>query len=399
MSAQIGKIKNLLSRGVESVVDKKHLEAALVAGKPLRVKLGIDPTSPELHLGHSIVLRKLREFQDLGSVAVLIIGDFTAQIGDPSGRDKTRPPLTEAEVKGNMQNYLRQAGKIIDIKKTELAHNSTWLGKLNGKKLIELLGRVSVQQIIGREDFKNRLALHKPIRIHELLYPVMQAYDSVAVRADVELGGTDQTFNLLVGRDLMEKLGMQPQDIMTLQILEGTDGKQKMSKSLGNYIGLSDDPDDMFGKIMSVPDGLMCKYFILTTDVPRETIEGYTKDLQGGRVNPKTIKEKLAFEIVKRYHGGKAAEKAGEKWEKVFSRKEFSVELPELETPRSIYLLELVLLSGVTEGKRNRARSLIAQGAVSIDGEVRRHPHKLVTLKRGEVLKVGKRHFFRIKIR
>ena len=313
-------VKKLLTHNVSEVIDRARLERRLLAGEKLRVKLGIDPTSPDLHLGHAVVLRKLREFQDLGCKAVLIIGDFTAQIGDPSGRDKTRPHLTEKEIKANMKKYLAQAGKIIDVKdvkKAEVAHNGKWLEKLGGGEVLKLLSLVTAQQIIERADFRERFSAHKPVRMHELIYPIYQAYDSVAVKADVELGGTDQTFNLMAGRDLMEKQGMPPQDIMTLPLLEGTDGEKKMSKSLGNYIALDDAPDEMFGKIMSVPDKLVEKYFALCTDLGEQEI----KKLREG-LKPKELKERLGVEIVKIYHDRLDAAKAKEDFETLFSKKE-----------------------------------------------------------------------------
>ncbi|MCR4322496.1 MAG: tyrosine--tRNA ligase, partial [Candidatus Azambacteria bacterium] len=251
------KIREILERGVEDVIVKEHLEAALRSGKKLRVKFGIDPTSPDLHLGHAVVLRKLKALQELGHTIVLIIGDFTATIGDPSGKSKTRPQLTAEDVGKNMRDYLDHAGRIINIKKAEVRYNSEWLEKLGGVKMLELLSLVSVSQILERDDFAKRLREHQSIRVHEMLYPIIQAYDSVMVQADLECGGTDQTFNMLMGRTLMDRMGKPPQDVLMVPLIEGTDGKEKMSKSLGNYIGISDAPQDMFGKIMALNDELI----------------------------------------------------------------------------------------------------------------------------------------------
>jgi len=395
MSASEEKISALLSRNVEDVMDRKHLEHALRSGKKLRVKFGIDPTSPDLHLGHAVVLRKLREFQDLGHNVVLVIGDFTALIGDPSGRDKTRPPLTESQVRENMKNYLKQAGMVIDMKKAEIVYNSKWLGKLDGARIIELLGLVSVQQIIEREDFQTRLRDHKSIRMHELLYPIFQAYDSVSIKADVELGGTDQTFNLLAGRMLMEKSNMKPQDIMTMPILEGTDGGKKMSKSLGNYIGLTDEPADMFGKIMSLPDAIITRYFALCTDLSDSQITKIIQGTSAGASQWKNIKEQLGFEIVKKYHGEKSAAAAQEKFEKLFSKKEIPDDVPKLKLRLAkMSVLDILIAAGAKS--KSEARRLIEQGGFDVDGRTEKDPTAIVVLKGGEILKIGKKRFLQV---
>jgi tyrosyl-tRNA synthetase len=391
MDTKEQKIERLLSRGVEDVIEKDHLRAALLSGKKLRVKLGIDPTSPDLHLGHAVILRKLREFQDLGHKAVLIIGDFTAQIGDPSGRDKTRPPLTEKEVKENMKKYLAEAGKIIDIKKAEVKRNSSWLGKFRGDGILKLFGMISLQQLIEREDFQKRLAEHASIRMHELMYPLMQGYDSVAIKADVELGGTDQLFNILMGRTLMEKFDMKPQDVMTMPLLVGLDGVKKMSKSVGNYIGLSDKPEDMFGKVMSVPDSLMENYFKLCTDLSEAEINELSHELQ-----PKELKMKLGAEIVRHYYGDKAAVGASEAFDKLFSKREFPTDAPELKLKgKKISAVDLVVASGVAKSK-SEVRRLIEQGGFEIDGEKYTDPMQELVLRGGEAIRIGKKHFFRV---
>lgn len=383
-------IKHLLTRNVEEVIDRAHLERRLASGEKLRVKLGIDPTSPDLHLGHAVVLRKLKEFQDLGHQIVLIIGDFTGRIGDPSGRDKARPSLDEREIKENMEKYLGQVKKIIDVKKAEVVYNSQWLKKLDGAKLLELLGLLSVQQIIERSDFRARLEAHESIRMHELIYPVLQAYDSAQVRADVEIGGNDQTFNLLAGRTLMERLGMKPQDVLTASLLEGVDGKRKMSKSLGNYIGLTEEPGDMFGKIMSVPDKLVHKYFMLCTELDEKEIQSLEKTLK-----PRDLKARLGFEIVKLYHGEAAARGARENFEKVFSKKEAPEDLLALKAGPGI--TALLLVSKVIKS-RSEARRLIQQGGFDIDGTQIKDPNKPLEFHGGEVVRIGKKKFFRISV-
>lgn len=310
------RVKNLLARNVVEVIERAHLERRLLAGEKLCVKFGVDPTSPDLHLGHAVVFHKLREFQDLGCKAVLIIGDFTAKIGDPSGRDKTRPTLSDEEIKKNMKDYLAQASKVIDIKSAEIRYNSSWLGKLKSEEILHLLSLMTAQQILEREDFSARLKEQKSIQMHELFYPILQAYDSVVVKADVELGGTDQTFNLLIGRSLMEKLGMPPQDILTLPLLVGTDGERKMSKSYGNYIALNDTPEDMFGKVMSVPDKLVEQYFMLCTDVADSEFRKLQREL-----SPRNLKARLGFEVVKVYYGEEAARVAEDDFNRKYAKK------------------------------------------------------------------------------
>ncbi|MDO8664654.1 MAG: tyrosine--tRNA ligase, partial [Candidatus Liptonbacteria bacterium] len=290
-------IKNITIKGVDEVIDRDHLEGELLSGKKLRVKFGIDPTSPDLHLGHAVVLRKLKEFENLGHKIVLIIGDFTAQIGDPSGRSETRKPLNATEIKKNMKKYLAQAGKVIDIKKAEILWNGKWFAKEGIAKMIELSSATSIQQVLRRADFKKRLDEGNDISLLEALYPVLQGYDSVKVKSDVEIGGTDQKFNLLMGRRIQRHFFMKEQDIITIPLLEGTDGERKMSKSFGNYISLDEDPDEMFGKIMSVPDKLVHKYFALCTDVSETDISKLEKELK-----PRDLKVRLGFEIVKLYH-------------------------------------------------------------------------------------------------
>ncbi len=388
------RISELLERGVEEVIDKKHLASALASGAKLRVKLGIDPTAPDLHLGNAVVLRKLKAFQELGHTVVLIIGDFTARIGDPSGRSETRKPLSKEEIKRNEKEYLKQAGKVIDVKKAEVAHNSDWLGKEGTTKLLELAGTASMQQILRREDFKNRLAAGGDITVLEILYPLFQGYDSVKMRADVELGGTDQLFNLLMGRQVQKRFGMKEQDIMTVPLLEGLDGKRKMSKSYGNYIGLDDAPDDMFGKMMSVPDALMEKYFALCTEVATSEIAALKK-----KSGPKDLKERLAFEVVKLYHGGRAAAAAQDHFEKLFSKHEMPEDVPQLALgdAKRLSALDLVMKSKAANSK-SEARRLIEQGGLDVSGKTIKDPQAIQEFTGGEIVRIGKKRFFKLKI-
>jgi tyrosyl-tRNA synthetase len=378
-------IKNLLERGVEEIIDKNHLLQALNSSKKLRIKMGIDPTRPDIHLGHVVVLRKLKQFQELGHKAVLIIGDFTAQIGDPSGRSAERNPLSEKEIKNNLKGYLSQAGKVIDIKKAEIHYNSEWLKKLNGQKMAELLSLVSVQQMLEREDFRNRLATGRSLRLNEIIYPVMQGYDSVMIKADVELGGTDQKFNLLAGRTLMEKFKLSSQDILTAPLLEGTDGVHKMSKSYGNYIGLEEKPEMMFGKLMSIPDTLIEKYFILLTDVEPEK-----------NASPYENKKLLAWTIVSIYHGKKAADQARENFIKTFSKKETPEEMQSIKLAKKEILAVDLTISLKMAKSKNEAKRLIEQGGLKIDNQTIKDPQRILNFAGGEVVKVGKYHFFKI---
>ncbi|MBI2037050.1 MAG: tyrosine--tRNA ligase [Candidatus Liptonbacteria bacterium] len=380
-------IKTILSRGVAEVIDHDHLDQALRSGKRLRVKFGVDPTAPDLHLGHTVPLRKLRQFQDAGHKAVLIIGDFTAAIGDPSGRSETRKPLTEKEVKQNMRAYLAQAAKAIDVKKAEVRWNSEWHRKEGSAAMLELAAASTIQQVLERADFKKRLDEQQDISVLEMLYPLFQGYDSVKVRADVEIGGTDQKFNLLMGRRVQRHFGLPEQDVMTLPLLEGTDGIRKMSKSFGNVIPLRAAPNDMFGKVMAVPDALIGKYFELLTDsAPERTLQ------------PRDAKLLLARTIVGIYHGAGAGKAAEEEFVRVFSRKELPRQLPEIRLPAAdMTVVEAVLASGTTKS-RSEARRLVMQGAVRVNNEVKKDPDARMRFSGGEVLKIGKRHFVKVKV-
>ena len=393
METKPGKIDHLLSRNVETVIEKEHLWKALESGRKLRVKLGIDPTSPDLHLGHAVVLQKLKEFQDLGHQAVLIIGDFTARIGDPTGRSQVRKPLSETEIKANERAYLKQAGLVIDVKKAEVHHNSEWLLKEGVNGLFALTAAGTMQQMLRRADFKERLAAGGDVTVTELLYPLLQGYDSVKVKADVELGGNDQLLNLLAGRKVQRHFGMEEQDVLTAPLLEGLDGEKKMSKSYGNYIGLTDVPEDMFGKTMSLPDTLVEKYFLFCTGLSATEIESLKNEL-----GPKELKERLGFLLVSRYHGEKQARMAQEHFEKLFSKKEVPEDAPELKVSGSaISALDLVMASGAAKSKSD-ARRLIEQGGVELGSRILKNPQEMLTVNGGEVARIGKRRFFRLKI-
>jgi len=356
----------ILQRGVVGTYPADGLREALKAGRPLRVKLGIDPTAPDIHLGHTVVLTKMRQFQDLGHQAVLIIGDFTALIGDPSGRSATRPTLTQDEIEANAKTYQEQVFKILDQKRTEVHRNADWLRPLRIEDVIRLAGRVTVARMLEREDFKNRYQQGMPIGMHELLYPLMQGYDSLAVRADVELGGTDQTFNLLVGRDLQRDAGQAGQVAMVLPLLEGTDGTHKMSKSLGNHIGITEPPEEMYGKIMSLSDELMLRYFELVSLVP----EDQQKAVRLKHVHPMEAKKSLAAELVARFHGADAAVRAAHFFEERFQKRTAHEPTPvRVRTSASdLWICQLLKEVGFASST-SEARRLVAQGAVRVDGE------------------------------
>ncbi len=389
---------HVIESGIAQLVPAADLRKKLDRGAPLRAKLGVDPTAPDLHLGHAVPLRKLRQFQDLGHTVVLIIGDFTALIGDPSGRNSTRPPLTLAEIDANAQTYIDQAFKILDPEKTELRRNSEWLGKIDFEQILKLTSQFTVARILERDDFAKRYGEQRPISLHEFLYPVMQAYDSVEIQADIELGGTDQLFNLLAGRELMEKLGAEPQCCLTLPLLEGTDGVQKMSKSYGNYIGLTDEPAEMFGKVMSIPDELMVKYFRLCTALAVDEVDGIEAQLAEGSVHPNQVKRRLARDIVGLYHGEQAGAEAEDAFDRVFKEHKAPEDVTEVpvhfDDPVHLPALlhELGLVASSSEGRR-----MIDGGAVKIDGAQIEPRIYDVTRARVEeqVIQVGKRRFAR----
>jgi tyrosyl-tRNA synthetase len=387
----------IFTRGVEEVIVREHLGQAMRSGRKLRVKFGIDPTAPDLHLGHTVPLRKLRGFQDLGHKAVLIIGDFTAMVGDPSGRNEARKPLSEKEIRANLKRYLSQAGKILDIKKAEVRYNSEWHKKGGVASLCGLMSKVSVQRALERDDFQNRMGRGEEVSMLEAVYPLLQGYDSVAVRSDVEIGGADQKFNLLMGRRIQRRCNQKEQDILTTWLIEGTDGGRKMSKSAGNYIGLRESPENMFGKIMSVPDHLIVKYFITLTSVPAAEVEVMRRETDAGNTNPRDLKLRLGGEIVSMYHSARAARKAREGFIRTFSKHELPEEIPAVKLGHGGAWDPAALLTaaGLAPSK-SEARRLVAQGAVEIDGQVLALRVKTVTVERGMVIRVGKRRFVKL---
>lgn len=386
------KIEELLTRGVEEVIILDDLRKKLESGKKLRVKFGIDPTGSDLHIGHSVPLRKLRQFQDMGHQVILLIGDFTAKIGDPSGRNQTRPVLSDAQIRKNMKTYIAQAGKILDIKKTEVRYNSEWYKKKKGDFIMQLSMAVTVPRILDRDDFKRRMQEpDSDLNVQEILYPLLQGYDSVELKADVEIGGNDQKFNLLMGRRIQKRFGQKEQDVTMLPILEGLDGVRKMSKSYGNYIPFTDTPEDMYGKAMSVPDALIYKYFELATDVPRQDIEAYRKKMQEGE-NPRNIKMKLAHALTRLYHGEEGAEKGEKNFIAVVQQHEAPTNMATLH-PSAFDIVTVLVEAGFC-ATRGDARRAIEQGGVHVNDVKVSAIDAAVSP--GNVVKKGKRFFVKI---
>jgi len=390
-----------LARGCEAIYTQPELEARLksaaAAQRQMRIKLGLDPTAPDIHLGHTVVLRKVRQFQDLGHKAVIIIGDYTARIGDPSGVNKTRPVLSPEQIAANAETYVAQAGKVLDTspEKLEIRPNSEWLDKLNLADILKLASQMTVARMMERDTFDLRYKAGAPIGVHEFFYPLMQGYDSVAITADVELGGTDQTFNNLVGRDLQENAGQPRQIVMLMPILVGLDGVEKMSKSKGNYIGLTDEPNDMFGKVMSIPDDVMRNYFTLLTDLPMNRIDEL---VDPDRTHPRQAKAELGRFIVAEYHGAEAAQAASDEFDRVFARGSTPTDMPEVKIPAgAINIVDLIMTARFASSK-SEARRLISQNAVSLNDEKVTAADAAVTPAEGAVLRVGKRRFGRISI-
>ncbi len=376
----------------------KKIERSLATGKPLTIKAGFDPTAPDLHLGHTVLLQKMRHFQLLGHQVVFLIGDFTGLIGDPTGKSETRPPLTREDVERNAETYKQQVFKILDPEKTKVMFNSTWLGELSSFEMIKLASQLTVARMLERDDFKKRFESNRPISIHEFLYPLIQGYDSVAMEADVELGGTDQLFNLLMGRDLQRGRGQEPQVVLTMPLLEGLDGVNKMSKSLGNYIGISESAEDIFGKIMSVSDSLMFRYYELLSDLSLVEIHKLEEEMQRGERHPKAVKVKLAKEIVARFHSQQAAEEAEQNFEQVFARHELPDEIPEktLELEEeAVWLPKLLLEAGLVKSTSD-GRRMVKQSAVTVDGERINDVEATIATSGSVLLKVGKRRFCRV---
>ncbi len=372
---------------------RKKLEMSAKTGKPLRVKLGADPTAPDIHIGHTVVIRKLKAFQELGHTAIFLIGDFTGMIGDPSGKNSTRPPLSREEIDKNAETYKTQIFKLLDPEKTEIRFNSEWMDKFSAADFVKLCSRVTVKQILERDDFEKRLREEKPISLHELLYPLVQGYDSVALNADVELGGTDQKFNLMVGRDLQREYAQQPQIVLTTPLLEGLDGVNKMSKSLNNYIGIDENPNEMFGKIMSISDDLMWRYYELMTDItPTEIVK-----MKSGEENPRNLKVNLAKLIIKDFHSPEDAEKAEADFIARFVKKEIPDDIAESYLPFSKYsLVDLMIQTNLVASKKE-AKRLIEQGGVKLNGEKVSNTSAEIDLKDEILLQVGKRKFLKVR--
>jgi tyrosyl-tRNA synthetase len=377
----------------------KKVERSLATNKPLHIKLGCDPSRPDLHLGHAVVLGKMRQFQDLGHLAILLIGDFTGMIGDPTGRSKTRPALTLEETRQNGQSYVEQATRVLSNERLKLVYNSEWLAPMNFQQVIVLAAHYTVAQMLEREDFNNRYQSGAPISLHEFLYPLAQGMDSVALEADVELGGTDQKFNLLVGRELQRAYGKEPQVILTMPILEGTDGVEKMSKSLDNYIGITDSPREMFGKTMSIPDALIARYYRYGAFAPESEVQAMERSLADGSLHPRTAKVQTAMAIVQRYHGEAASKAAFEEFERMFVKKDMPdhVESLTLATPSVVQTVVDVLVLANLASSKSEARRLIQGGGVSVDGKKVGDIAASVDLSHERLFKVGKRKFLKLR--
>lgn len=392
-----------LRRKTAEIINESELIERIESGKTLRVKLGADPTAPDLHLGHYVVLRKLRDFQELGHRVIFIIGDFTGLVGDPSGRSKTRPTLTREQIDANAQTYFEQVFKILDRDKTEVRYNSEWLSKITFEEWFRICSNFTIARILERDDFLNRFKNDIPIYFHEFFYPIMQAYDSVAIQADVELGGTDQKFNLLVGRKLLEMKGMQPQIAMILPILRGTDGVDKMSKSLDNYIGISENPDSMYGKTMSIPDNLISEYFYLVLDKDEEEAKEIDRMINSQKVNPMELKMKLARGIVELFHSREDAQRAEENFVKVFSKRELPEDAEELDATSfaidgKVEIVKFLISNGIVSSN-SEVKRLVQQGAIKVNQQKVANFKELVKINNGDILRIGKKKFFKIVIK
>jgi tyrosyl-tRNA synthetase len=392
---------DLIKRGTSEIIPEEELvqklEKAVKEGKPLQIKLGCDPSRPDLHIGHSVVLRKLAQFQSLGHQAILIVGDFTGMIGDPSGRSVTRPALTLIETREHGETYFQQASKILDAGKTKIVYNSDWLSKMSFEDVIRLASKYTVARMLERDDFTKRYKAGEPISIHELLYPLAQAMDSVAIKSDIELGGTDQKFNLLVGRDIQREYGQEPQVILTMPLLVGTDGIEKMSKSYDNYIGISESPKEIYGKTLSIPDNLIYTYFELATDVLSSELKEIKKQVEDSNVNPRDIKRRLARKLVALYHNDEAAKNAEAEFDKIFIKKDVPDDVPEYKIDSKNPEVKIVdLITSVKFApSKGEAKRLIIQGGVSVDGCKITDFNSELKLKNGMILKVGKRKFIK----
>jgi len=390
----------IISRGTVDLLPmdelKMKLERSIQTGKPLRIKQGFDPTAPDIHLGHTVGLRKLKQFQDLGHQVVLIIGDYTGMVGDPSEKNSTRPRLTHEQVMENAKTYEKQFFKILDREKTEVRYNGEWFSRMTFAEVMDLASKFTVARMLERDDFAKRFANNQPISIHELFYPLMQGYDSVMVRADVEIGATEQKFNLVTGRDIQREYGQEPQVVLTLPVLVGIDGVNRMSKSLGNYIGIDEPPEEMYGKTMRIPDELIYQYFELVTDVSLQELQEIKRQLESGSVNPRDLKKRLAFTIVRMYHGEEAAQQAEAHFERVVVKKEIPEDIPEFTVEKGKHrLVDLLVSSGLITSK-SEARRRIRQGGVSVDGSVVKDEFLELEVTRPTVVKAGKRAFVKL---
>lgn len=390
---------DIIRRGVEEIIPEeelaKKIEKSLEKNKPMKIKFGCDPSRPDLHIGHAVLLRKLRQFQDLGHTGILLIGDFTAMIGDPTGKNKTRPQITMEETKENAKSYIDQAGIILNKETLEVVYNSTWLGGMNFSEVIRLASKYTVARMLERDDFTKRYEGGIPISVHEFLYPLAQGFDSVHLEADVELGGTDQKFNLLVGRDLQKEAGQSPQAIITTPLLEGTDGVEKMSKSYDNYIGLTDSPDDMFGKTLSIPDSMIAKYFEFATTIPQEKLDLIKSDLESGKSNPRDLKRELGREIVSLYYSMEKAQEAQDNFDKLFIKKDIPDEMEEYSLSEPEKLIS-IMVGNKLVGSNGDAKRMIKQSAVKLNDDKVTDLHLEINPGEEFVLKVGKRKFLRI---
>lgn len=392
---------DIIKRGAVEIIPEeelvKKIEKSIKESKPLNIKLGCDPSRPDLHIGHSVVLRKLAQFQVLGHQAILIVGDFTGMIGDPSGRNSTRPALTLEQTRINGESYFNQASKILDKNKTKIVYNSEWLGKMNFEEVIKLASKYTVARMIERDDFTKRFKAGEPISVHEFLYPLAQAMDSVAIKSDVELGGTDQKFNLLVGRDIQREFGLEPQVILTMPLLIGTDGSEKMSKSLDNYIGITDEPSQIYGRTLSIPDNLIYTYFELATNVSNQKLNEIKSALSDSQTNPRDLKRELARTLVEMYYDKESAINAEKEFDNIFINKGLPDELEEFSIgdKKEMNILDLIVLVNFAPSK-GEARRLVIQGGVSVDGEKISDIQKIISLQKGMILKVGKRKFIKL---
>ena len=389
-----------LAKGSVDLIEKADLKAKIERGKPLTVKVGFDPTAPDIHLGHTVVIRKMRHFQQLGHRVIFLIGDFTGMIGDPTGKKATRPALTREEIEANADTYRKQVYKILDPEKTEVRFNSEWLGALGAEGMVKLAAKYTLARILERDDFRKRFDAHQPIAIHELLYPLAQGYDSVALKCDVEMGGTDQLFNLLVGRDLMREYGQEPQVVLTMPLLEGLDGIEKMSKSLGNYIGIDEEPAQIYGKVMSISDALMWKYYTLCTDLSPAAVAELRERVETGAHHPMEAKKELARSIIRDFHSAEAADAAEAEFRRVFSERQAPTEIEETTLPASaepLLLSKVITNAGLAESNKD-AQRVIAQGGVLVDNvKVDSTRHALdASAGSSYLLKVGKRRFARV---